>query len=63
MDGWDTIKNVRLELSEATRLAKDKEYSTAFACMQHAITLLMNYCNKERGPEHGFEGRNRKRKF
>lgn len=55
MDGWKTIKEVRLELREATALAKAGNKSTAFAYMKHATTLMMQYCNRERGPDHGFE--------
>ena len=56
MDGWNTIKKVRVELSEASKLAKTGNKSTAAACMGHARRLLEKYCKEERGPEHGFEG-------
>lgn len=62
MDGWKTIKDVRLELSEASKLAKSGSKSTAACCMTHAKNLLAKYCKEERGPDHGFEGSNRKRK-
>ncbi|MBA7648716.1 hypothetical protein ES703_56504 [subsurface metagenome] len=57
MDGWNTIKEVRVELSEATMLAKTGRQCTAYACMAHARDLLVTYCNKEKGGKHGFEGR------
>lgn len=56
MDGWETIKKVRIEMSEAAKLAKDGNKSTAAACMGHARKLLEWYCKHERGPEYGFEG-------
>ncbi|MBA7522333.1 hypothetical protein ES705_14451 [subsurface metagenome] len=62
MDGWQTIKEVRTDLSEASRLAKEGAHTTAAACMGHAQRLLESYCNSERGPKHGFEGRDPKRK-
>jgi len=62
MDGWKTIKGVRTEMSEATKLAKTGSKSTAAACMAHAFKLLGMYVTNERGPEHGFEGRGKKRK-
>ena len=60
MDGWETIKKVRVELSEASKLAKTGSKSTAAACMSHAFKLLGMYVANERGPEHGFKGRGRK---
>jgi len=60
MNGWETIKEVRLELSEARGQACDGHKSTASACMKHATSLLLKYCTDERGPDHGFEGRNSK---
>lgn len=60
MNGWDTIKEVRLELSEASKLAKTGSKSTASACMAHAFKIIGMYVATERGPEHGFEGSNRK---
>lgn len=62
MDGWKTVKEVRVELCEAVTLAKGGNKSTAAACMGHARRLLEKYCKSERGPEHGFEGRGSKRK-
>lgn len=61
MDGWKTIKDVRLELSEATKLANDGHRTAAYACMLHAKSVLERYCKEERGPRYGFEGCNRKR--
>ena len=55
MDGWNTIKNVRVEMSEALALAKDGNKSTACAAMCHAKNILVDYCETERGPDHGFE--------
>ena len=57
MDGWKTIKDVRQELREATKLAKTGSKTTAACCMGHARRLLEKYCKEERGPEHGFEER------
>ncbi len=58
MDGWQTIKEIRVEMNEASGLAKTGQKSTAYACMLHAKSLLEKYCKKERGPEYGFEKRN-----
>lgn len=55
MDGWDTIKEVRLEMSEASGLAKTGQKATAYACMLYAKSLLERYCAKEKGPNYGFE--------
>lgn len=57
MDGWQTIKEVRVELSEAKGLACEGHYKTAYACMNHAKNLLDQYCKSEKGRKHGFEGR------
>ncbi len=62
MDGWKTIREIRVEMSEASKLAKDGHKTTAAACMGHARRLLEKYCKDERGPEHGFEGSNRQSK-
>lgn len=55
MNGWNTIKQVRLEMTEARALAKQGDKKLARNCMKHARNLLMNYCKVERHPEHGFE--------
>ena len=54
MDGWKTIKEVRVELSEASKLAKDGHKTVACACLGHARRILEKYCNEARGPDHGF---------
>ncbi|MBA7494525.1 hypothetical protein ES702_05101 [subsurface metagenome] len=54
MNGWDAIKWVRVELSEATSQAKSGSKTTAAACLGHARRLLEKYCKEERGPDHGF---------
>ena len=56
MDGWKIIKEVRVELSEAVKRAKDGNKTTAACCMSHACRLLEKYCKEERGKDHGFEG-------
>ncbi len=56
MNGWDTIKEVRRELSEAKGLACDGHFKTAYACMSHAKNLLVKYCETAKGPDYGFEG-------
>ena len=58
MDGWDTIKEVRGELRDATELAKKGNKTTAACVMNRAKDLLIKYCKSERGPGHGFEERN-----
>lgn len=60
MNGWDTIKEVRLEMSEASGLAKTGQKSTAYACLLHAKSLLERYCKKAKGPNYGFERGGRK---
>jgi len=60
MDGWQTIKEVRVELSEAKGLACDGHYKTAYACMSHAKNLLLKYCKTKKGPDHGFKRGSRK---
>lgn len=62
MNGFDTIKQVRVELCEATILANTGQKATAAAAMGAARRLLETYCKTERGPEHGFEKRGSKRK-
>lgn len=62
MDGWQAIKEVRLELSEANKLAKDGQKSIAKHCMRHAHVILVKYLEQERGPEHGFKGNGPERK-
>ena len=52
--GWQTIKEVRAELSEAKSLAEQGSKSTAYACMLYAKSLLERYCRAERGPDYGF---------
>jgi len=61
MNGWDTIKQVRDDMREATALAKDGATTTACACMGHARRTLETYCNEAKGPKHGFERCNNKR--
>ena len=63
MDGWKTIEAIRTELSEASKLAKTGNKSTAAACMSHAFKLMGMYVTNERGPEHGFKGRGTRRKI
>lgn len=60
MNGWDTIKEVRAELSEASGLAKTGMKSTAAAAMGQARRLLEEYCEEERGPDHGFKNKETK---
>lgn len=55
MNGWNTIKEVRTELSEALKLAKAGNKSTAAACMKHAKHLLTQYCKDKIAPGHGFD--------
>jgi len=55
MNGWETIKQVRVELSEAKGLACDGTFCTAYACMSHAKNLLDKYCKSQKGKKHGFE--------
>ncbi len=55
MNGWHTIKEVRLDLPAATLLAKEGKKAAARDCMKHARNLLIEYCEDERHPEHGFE--------
>jgi len=59
MDGWQAIKQVRVEMCEATAMAKIGQKSIAKHCMRHAKVVLDRYLKDERRPEHGFEGRNR----
>ncbi len=55
MDGWDTIKGVRVELSEAAKLADDGHKTAAYACMLHVKSLIEKYCKEAKGPDYGFE--------
>jgi len=55
MNGWETIKQVRVELSEAKGQACDGHFKTAYACMSHAKNLLDKYCKSEKGRNHGFK--------
>lgn len=57
MDGWQAIKDVRVEMREATAMAKQGQKSIAKHCMRHAKIVLEKYLKDERRPEHGFEGR------
>lgn len=62
MDGMDTVKLVRANMSEATVLAKNGAKSTAYACMENAYKTLENYLNQAKGPDYGFEGNAKKPK-
>lgn len=55
MNGWDTIKVVREELSEASSQAKKGNKSTAKVCLIHAMTMLGTYSEQAKGPDYGFE--------
>ncbi len=55
MNGWNTIKKVRTELSEAMYYAKHGNKTLANLCLTHAELLLKEYCAKAQNPEYGFE--------
>lgn len=55
MNGWETIKAVRVELSEATFVAKKGKKLLSRECMKHAMLLLAKYLDKAKSPKYGFE--------
>jgi len=54
MNGWQTIKKVREELSEAKRLAESGDKSTANSCMNRCRLLLQKYSDDVKGIDYGF---------